>query len=166
MDTQRTLTGTITFLFFMLLSSCASTGPIGQKFEIHENVRDSEALIYFYQSETHDLSSGCLMVSMDNEDRGCVGNPGYTKISTTPGRHSFSFRRKAMVDIKSVKAFPFSFNFEAGKAYYFIHKTIPYGGSTTDAVAIGCCYGENEQGLFPMQESIAIVEMNGLQLWE
>ena len=152
--------------FLMLVAGCSSNPSSGQLYKMHDSVNSNLSLVYFYQPVKHILSSGCLMVSVDNEDKGCVGNPGYTVMSLVPGEHTFSFRRKAMIDVKGIKALPFTYSFEAGEAYYFKHATINDSSSREGAVAVDCCYGANSQGIFIVPEDRATKEMVGLYLWE
>ena len=101
----------------ILFVGCASVTPKGELFKIHEDPGASESVVYFYVPEKEFGSTACIIVTVNEEERGCIGNPGYVKVVLSPGEHSFSFRPDAMIDL-GVEMRKFTSSFNGGSVYY------------------------------------------------
>lgn len=106
--------------FFLI--GCASSSAMGSLFTMHSDPPISESIIYFYISQVKSGLNACLIVTVDGEEKGCIGNPGYVRVTLDPGEHFFSFRPDAIVDL-GLEMKKFKMNVAGGRVYYIESKS-------------------------------------------
>ncbi|MDK1285724.1 hypothetical protein [Pseudoalteromonas umbrosa] len=136
--------------------------PKGPVFNYSEGTSNSKANLYFYQFNMPGVNS-CLLVGIDGKYKGCIGYPGYAKVSVDPGNKKVSFTPNAPIKISNLD---FSYDFEAGQDYFFVYQ--PVSEKSADDVEIKTQYNmilDISYGWYLVDKEQAIVELQHLRAW-
>ncbi|MCB4438607.1 hypothetical protein LHL20_20520 [Alteromonas sp. McT4-15] len=136
--------------------------PKGPEFSYASKSTDSQATTYFYQFDMPGVNA-CLLVGIDGEYKGCIGYPGYTKFSVTPGTREVSFTPNAPIKIANLKI---DYDFEAGKEYFFGFKNV--SSKTESDTEIETQYNlilDTTYGWYLVEKQQALKELNGMRSW-
>ena len=154
----------LTMLF--LLAGCAGNPGKGSYFEKLDEATLNKALIYFFQPEKDGLATGCLMITVDEIDNECMGNPGYAKIHISPGIHVFSFRRVALVDTH-ISTMHFDYEVEDTDTHFIKFLNYPETADSGELLfKLDLPFTRSSAGFIEVDEDTALTEMQGLRLWQ
>ena len=154
----------ILFSLVLSLIGCATTQSKGTLFNMHDSIPEDKSIIYFYFSNKEFVSNSCIIVTIDSEERGCVGIPGYLKVSLEPGEHAFSFRPKALIDL-GVEMRKFTYSTEPGKVYYLESKKIESKADADNALQTNyvSAFGGYTVGWVLIDEARALESLSSLR---
>lgn len=106
----------ILIFFLILFSGCASQYPKeGSQFTLDPSPSNDKALVYFYQ-RVEDRKGCAIIVYINDAEKGCLGNPGFTKIYIDPGKNKVKFTPNAPIKIANSS---FIYEFKGGETYFF-----------------------------------------------
>jgi Protein of unknown function (DUF2846). len=155
------------FLIFIICAGCTSGPSKGALFSMHEEPGKDSAIIYFYISEKEFGSTACTIVTVDEEERGCIGSPGFVKVVLSPGEHNFSFRPDALLDLK-VEMRKFSAAVEGEKVYYLESRKIETEEEREEAWQSNYvnALGGFTVAWLPVEEPLALEHLKELRAWQ
>jgi len=150
----------------MFLVGCASVTPKGDLFKIHEPPESDESIVYFYVPEKEFGSTACTIVTVNDEERGCIGNPGYVKVVLNAGEHSFSFRPDAMIDL-GIEMRKFTTTIIGGNVYYLESRNIETKEDQENALQMNYvnAFGGYTVGWVLVSEEEALKKLSLLRDW-
>jgi hypothetical protein len=99
---------------------------------MHAPPEADKTLIYFYNTEVGSTGNVCLIVSVDGEEIGCMGSPGYFRANLPSGAHSFSFRPNSVIDL-GIEMRKFTLETSGGTTMYIESKII-LGNENSESV--------------------------------
>ncbi|WP_160178388.1 hypothetical protein [Paraglaciecola mesophila] len=151
-------------LTLLALQGCMSTEvvPQGSTFSYENNLESNHASAYFYQFDMPGVNS-CLLVGVEGKYKGCIGYPGYTRISITTGTKEISFTPNSPIKIANLD---FDFGFEAGKEYFFKYQNVKHKSSSDKEIKTQ--YNmllDDTYGWYLVDKQSALNELKGLRAW-
>lgn len=150
----------------IFFGGCVSVTPKGELFKMHDAPSSDNSIIYFYLPEKEFGSTACTIVTVNDEERGCIGNPGYVKVVLSSGEHSFSFRPDAMIDL-GVEMRKFTSNFNGGSVYYLESRKIETQEDKDNALQMSYvnAFGGYTVGWVLIPEEEALKKLSQLRDW-
>ncbi len=148
----------------LLLQGCMSTEiiPQGATFKYTNQPHEGEVVAYFYQFDMPGVNS-CLLVGIDGTYEGCIGYPGFTKVSLLPGKKTVSFTPNAPIKIANLKL---DFDFAPGIEYFFKYQ-LSTDKSATD-IELKTQYNmllDQTYGWYLVDKQQALSELKDLKAW-
>lgn len=155
---------TLLISLVLILQGCMSTEvvPQGPVFNYTNQPVKDEVIAYFYQFDMPGVNA-CLLVGVNGKYEGCIGYPGFTKVTVSPGKNEVSFTPNAPIKIANLRM---DFDFESGTEYFFKYQ-LTADKFATD-IELKTQYNillDQTFGWYLVEKQRALVELNGLKAW-